>query len=453
MLFGVVHAGPAAGDAAVAGGPGGRGDGGEGLGACGLGAGVLEPPACAVVGVDARSGHAGDACQLRAVIEHVLVAVRDQRLGRQHWGSLQVGAAVEHVGVTTVGQRRGGQRGGGGQGAAVVEHAGVTIHVQRRGGQQQAARVGERAVVLEKVSESLLRHRGGRLVAGLVHQAHDVAIHLHRGRASGDCDQIIPSADRSIIGRDAGAVAVELHLVAGADVDGGGGGDGGLVAAIERVFHAWPRAIHDIIAHHDGAVGEGLHGHGGGQGDRLLGGGGIRQRHARDAAAEAVGGYEDDGSALVDAGGVALEGHRLAVGSHRPARGDLHQLVLLGVLHLQLYLIVRRAVERPHGAVDAGRQLDGVGVLDLQLDAIGGHRVEGPHGAVGVGNEVDVGGGGGASGGSLDAHHLEAAAVGGGERGSCMDALSQGHDGGDGPIVGVHGAHGQADGVLRNSYG
>ena len=97
----------------------------------------------------------------------------------------------------------------------------------------------------------LLWQCGGRGEAKLVHQAHDVAVHLHRGPAGNRC---------AIIAGDVLAVAVELHLVARDDVDvrefvHGGLRHGDLLAAVQRVLHARLR-----VSHHDFTGGQRLHG-------------------------------------------------------------------------------------------------------------------------------------------------------------------------------------------------
>ena len=118
-----VHARPAGGDAIVARWPVSRADSIEDLSSLSLPAGVIEPGSGAVViRVDARLSQTGNGGELRAAVEHAVVAVIDQRRGGQHGRSGQGGAAAEHLIVAVLDQRRGGQLGRSGQAGAEPEH-------------------------------------------------------------------------------------------------------------------------------------------------------------------------------------------------------------------------------------------------------------------------------------------------------------------------------------------
>ena len=313
----MIHTGPAFGDAVGTCGPFGLGGGGEGA----RGADAMEPVAEAARGGDV-GGQAGHGAEVGAVEEHSVVAVS--------------------------GQRRGGQLGGRRQGAAAVEHVLVAVVGQRRGRQQQLARVGKGGVSVEKTLEGVVAQRGGRREVLLVHEAHDVAIDLHLRRAAGNLGVVV--------GGDAGAVAVEGHLVARGHVDGRRRVHGRLGPAVQRVLHTALRAVH-----HDGAGGEGLHGQG-----HTLEVINLHDTDALDAVLHRIGGYKLDAFGLVDfepahlrvTAVVGLQRLRHAGHLHRPVRRDAVQLVLLRRRRLGLR---RRAA----GGVRVVVELDG-----LQLDEL-----------------------------------------------------------------------------------
>ena len=155
------HERPAVGDAVVVvHGPVGRAGGVDGLGALHGVTGVLEPVFCTAVLVDAAGGQAGHGTQIVTVVEHLLVAVGDQRGGGQHGGGGEVRAAVEHLLVAVGGQRGGGQRiGDGCKVLAVVEHLLVAFFGQRGGGQHGGG--GEGGAVGEHAHVAFFGQRGG----------------------------------------------------------------------------------------------------------------------------------------------------------------------------------------------------------------------------------------------------------------------------------------------------
>ena len=213
---------PSAGDAVRARRPCGASGGGERA----RGGYAVEPFVGAVVRVDALRGAARHGAEVRAAVEHVIVATPGQLCGGQHGGRRQCFAAVEHAGVAIAGQRRGGQRGGRRQCRAVAEHVLVATIGQRLGGQQQTAGVGQRGVFFEKAVEDiiLVRQVGLRGEVLLVEQAHDVAIRLARKAVAVALNLHLGAAAVNLRG---GAVAVEAHLVARADGDAGPGGGAG----------------------------------------------------------------------------------------------------------------------------------------------------------------------------------------------------------------------------------
>lgn len=140
----------------------------------------------------------------RAASEHICTFTICISICSLYISSSQAGAAIEHAYVAVVGQSRGRQLGRFGQFDASTEHALIAVISQSRSGQQQTAGVNQIGVNVEKFLESRCRRqRGvdcGKII--LVHQAHDVAIHLHLGRTAHNFGDVIT-----------GGCAVKLHLV------------------------------------------------------------------------------------------------------------------------------------------------------------------------------------------------------------------------------------------------
>lgn len=134
---------------------------------------------------------------------------------------------------------------------AAVEHAVVASLDQRRGGQQQGAGVGQSGVSIEKAVEDklLVRQVGFRGEVLLVEQAHDVAIRLARKVRAVALNLHLGAVAVNLRG---GAVAVEAHLVARADGDVRRLGDGGLRSAVHRVLHARRERAVDVHLHRAG---------------------------------------------------------------------------------------------------------------------------------------------------------------------------------------------------------
>ena len=121
-----------------------------------VGGHVGHPGFKTVAGRDIR-GHHGDLAQVRAVVEHVLVAGSDQRLRRQGGRFRQGDTAVEHLFVAVRRERTGRQDGRLLQRGATLEHVSIAV-LRERGGSQLLRRLFQIRAAIEETLESLRRH-------------------------------------------------------------------------------------------------------------------------------------------------------------------------------------------------------------------------------------------------------------------------------------------------------